>query len=474
MLRKWIFLLTLFASFVFSVAAPSAMDRAILWPKFYAEDGSGSPLAGGKVHTYESGTTTPKTTYTDRGLTTPNTNPVILDSRGEADIYCEGLLKVTLYDSNDVLIGTVDNIRASESYELSDNDNDTKLEVERTADDDTIRVKVAGQDQFNVVDGKIEPTTDNDVDGGSSTKRWKDWYLDGDLHTDGIIMRENAPPTTAANEGGLHANTLNSVTELFFERESAGASILLSLMENKRATFSYSDGDTILIDGGTYMLRGASYDVVTWNSQITFDLKSTGSNSASDDYGADGWHYIYIDDSAVTTQASPILDADCFLNETTAPSYNHTKKGWYNGSDLCIFAVYETGDALTKFFHVGDTVIFDDEIGIDASLTGNNYTSFTLGSAFRMPAFTTKAIATFRILTNGAVSPGVWLWAQNTSAANGHIIGDFYHNATQWQTTLSTDVIVDSSDKIAYKSNQNDANTLLTVYQNGWYFPTGM
>ena len=70
----------------------------------------GTPLVGGKLYTYEAGTSTPKATYADAAGTVPNTNPVILDARGEATIYWSGSYKVALKDAGDVLVWTVDQI----------------------------------------------------------------------------------------------------------------------------------------------------------------------------------------------------------------------------------------------------------------------------------------------------------------------------------------------------------------------------
>ena len=82
--------------------------------QFFAADGV--PLVGGKLYTYTAGTTTPQTTYTDSSGVTANTNPVILDSRGEANIWLGGATyKFKLADSNDVEIWTVDNISAPTS-----------------------------------------------------------------------------------------------------------------------------------------------------------------------------------------------------------------------------------------------------------------------------------------------------------------------------------------------------------------------
>lgn len=81
-------------------------------PKAQFFDASGAPLAGGKVYTYAAGTTTPQATYTTAAAGTANTNPVILNARGEADIwYTNGVsYKVVLKDSSDATIWTVDNI----------------------------------------------------------------------------------------------------------------------------------------------------------------------------------------------------------------------------------------------------------------------------------------------------------------------------------------------------------------------------
>ena len=59
-------------------------------------DRCGKPLAGGKVYTYEANTTTPKVTYKDPYGLTPNTNPIILDAAGEADIYLDGTYRIRI------------------------------------------------------------------------------------------------------------------------------------------------------------------------------------------------------------------------------------------------------------------------------------------------------------------------------------------------------------------------------------------
>lgn len=96
-----------------NLVTPMPMIRA----RFF--DDNGRPLSGGKIYTYEPNTTTPKTTYKDLAATTPNTNPILLDVAGEADIYLDGLYRVVvqswrgeqLYDKDNV--GGLAQIKAS-------------------------------------------------------------------------------------------------------------------------------------------------------------------------------------------------------------------------------------------------------------------------------------------------------------------------------------------------------------------------
>lgn len=68
-------------------------------------DDAGDPLGGGKIYFYESGTTTPKTTYADVNFTIPNTNPVVLTAAGrQPNVFFNGNAKAILTDSNDVQI----------------------------------------------------------------------------------------------------------------------------------------------------------------------------------------------------------------------------------------------------------------------------------------------------------------------------------------------------------------------------------
>lgn len=70
-----------------NVTAPWEAPPTASKDTFQAYDHKGNVLAGGLVHTYAGGTTTPETTYTTDDLGTPNDNPVVLDAAGQADIF---------------------------------------------------------------------------------------------------------------------------------------------------------------------------------------------------------------------------------------------------------------------------------------------------------------------------------------------------------------------------------------------------
>lgn len=52
-------------------------------------DSNGDPADGYQLFVYESGTTTKATTYSDAALSTPNTNPIVLDSAGRASVFLD-------------------------------------------------------------------------------------------------------------------------------------------------------------------------------------------------------------------------------------------------------------------------------------------------------------------------------------------------------------------------------------------------
>ena len=78
--------------------------------------GTGNPLSGGQLWTLQPGTSGfgyLKATYTDSTGQTVNTNPVILDSNGEADVWLSGYTKLVLQDASGNQVWSRDNVSSA-------------------------------------------------------------------------------------------------------------------------------------------------------------------------------------------------------------------------------------------------------------------------------------------------------------------------------------------------------------------------
>lgn len=86
------------------------MSKPFVLPKQVPLNSAGNAYPGAKAYFFETGTTTPKDTYSDAGLTTPHAHPVVADGGGTFPaIYLgDGDYKLTLNTSADVLIYTTD------------------------------------------------------------------------------------------------------------------------------------------------------------------------------------------------------------------------------------------------------------------------------------------------------------------------------------------------------------------------------
>jgi len=131
---------------------------------------TGLPSSGYKLYTYEIGTTTQKTTWSDRAKVVANTNPIILDSKGRAVIFADGMYDFVLKTSEDVTDQTWESVNyrsLGESLELIDGSGVSQVYF--TADGGVSYVK--GGD-FGV--GTATPTTILHISDTSPAIRIKD------------------------------------------------------------------------------------------------------------------------------------------------------------------------------------------------------------------------------------------------------------------------------------------------------------
>ena len=160
---------------------------AVVTPTAKAQfiDAAGVPLAAGLLYTYAAGTTTPQATYTDSTGVTANSNPIVLDSRGEANIWLgSATYKFKLCDSTNTELWTVDNISAptsglspvlSGNVTIDNTGPGTALTITQTGTGLALKVEDTSSDPTPFVidaDGKvgigtISPGTALDINNGT-------------------------------------------------------------------------------------------------------------------------------------------------------------------------------------------------------------------------------------------------------------------------------------------------------------------
>lgn len=96
-----------------NIATPMPQIRAKFTNKL------GIPLSGCKVYTYEPNSDIPKTTWLDTDKTVENTNPILLDAAGEADIFIDGLYRVVVKDRFGFVVYDVEKTGAHAQWDAS-------------------------------------------------------------------------------------------------------------------------------------------------------------------------------------------------------------------------------------------------------------------------------------------------------------------------------------------------------------------
>ena len=238
-------------------------------PKTQFIGADGAPLVGGKVYTYQAGTTSPQVTYTSSSGEEANTNPIILDSRGEANIWLgEATYKFKLTDANDVEIWTVDYISApttavspvlTGNVAISTDSSGPALKITQTGTGDVLRVQ-------DSVDPDLTPFVINAAGlVGLGTVAPAEAL---DVDNDGRIqLSSNGTPRTV-----ISADATNST----FDARDA-RNLVLRVNGGNRLTIA-STGMTTLANGLTVSSGGAA---ITGNSSVTGTFTSSGALTVS-------------------------------------------------------------------------------------------------------------------------------------------------------------------------------------------------
>jgi hypothetical protein len=211
-------------------------------PKQQFFTAAGVPLVGGKVYTYAAGTSTPLATYQDSTGTVSNTNPIILDSRGECNLWLlpANAYKFILRDSADALIWTVDNINLGINFS---------------------NVIITGGSINGVTIGNIAP----------GTAVFTDLTATGTVTFNGVTqMQIPAGPTADRTDQPVDGMIrYNSTTDQYEGNTSVTGQTISTLQLTGTVTavlttanpHGLSDGDYITVTGATPAAYNGSYNI---------------------------------------------------------------------------------------------------------------------------------------------------------------------------------------------------------------------
>lgn len=300
-------------------------------PKFQAFDNNGDPLNGGKLHIYEPGTTTNKNSYPTIADavagTNANANPVILDSRGEADIVLRGNCDLKLVDSSDVTIWTLDNVNLDFNDILDNNGNElltytsnasavNQVDIANSSSGNPVEISAAGDDTNIDINLVPKGTGVIRVKGTSSNSGTIVLMEDTDNGSHGLTL--SAPSALAADvnfvlpnadgsantaiitdaAGNLSFSTLTAVAASQAEMEAAssttvpvtpgrtkyhpGVAKAWALYDHTANSLNASYNVSSVTDSGTgvYVVNLAtSFSSATYAVVATNNLSTAGSNA---------------------------------------------------------------------------------------------------------------------------------------------------------------------------------------------------
>ena len=135
----------------------------------------------------------------------------------------------------------------------------------------SVDVSSSSVEQFVVKDGVIEPTTDNDIDLGSSSKEFKDLYIDGTAYLDAINFNGTAITSTAAELNILDGVT-STAAELNILDGVTSTAAELNIMDGDTAASSttVADADRVVFNDNGTMKQVAVTDLAAYfDDEIT-------------------------------------------------------------------------------------------------------------------------------------------------------------------------------------------------------------
>ena len=195
-------------------------------------DNNGQPLAYGLVSTYAAGSTTPIATYTDSTGNSQNTNPIVLNARGECSMW---------------LLPNV-------GYKI--------------AVTDSLGNNIPGYPVDNIVNSQLI-TLYGGVDTGSANAYILTFNANFTAYQDGIVIYW-IPSHTNTGASTINVNGLGPIS---ITNQDGSALVTTQLIANQVSTIMYKGGNFLLLSSGIAASIVTGSWVPTWTG---FSVAPTG------------------------------------------------------------------------------------------------------------------------------------------------------------------------------------------------------
>lgn len=253
-----------------------AMLAPALFQKFV--DANNLPLAGGKLYSYVAGTSTLLETYTDSSGTTPNANPIILNSDGGAQIWLgSNIYKFVLKDVNDVTIDTIDNVSFIAAGSIV---------AAMLANDSVTTPKILNGAVTNAKIGASAVGTSNLANSSVTTAKINNGAVTTAKLADGSITAAKLASlgqqiSSTCTSFVTSSTTYADVTNLSVSITTTGRPIFLGLINDPAATGSLQvynasvvvmNADLAFVRGSTVVSQQTLGHMATTTYAINFDL----------------------------------------------------------------------------------------------------------------------------------------------------------------------------------------------------------
>ena len=160
-----------------------------------------------------------------------------------------------------------------------------KVVVDNANDQIEVSIDVSGTstEQFVIKDGVIEPTTDNDIDLGSSSKEFKDLYLDGTANIDTIDADAATIDSLTITSGTAITSIDTDISSVSGSDDTLASAKAIKTYVDSQVTaqdldFAGDSGGALSIDLDSESLTiagGTGIDTTGSGNTLTVDIDST-------------------------------------------------------------------------------------------------------------------------------------------------------------------------------------------------------